>query len=393
MEKIPHKVTKHPIKRRSARPIKVGNIIIGGDAPISVQSMTKTDTRAIDATVRQINSLEKIGCEIIRVAVPDIKAVKCLGEIKKQINIPVVADIHFSYKLALEAIKQGVDKLRLNPGNISSQKHLSMIISAAEEKDIAIRIGINAGSVKKNSKSSRKPSGQNSKLMVEECLKYLRIFEKHKFYNIIISLKSSDVLSTVEAYRQMAGKCDYPFHLGITEAGPLPEGLIKSSVGLGILLSEGIGDTLRVSLTAPPEEEVKAGFQILQSIKLREYGPEIISCPTCGRCKIDVIKIVTKLKKQLSSISSTLPPIKIAVMGCEVNGPGEAKEADIGIAGGKTSGILFCNGKIVKRVKKEKLVEELISKILEERLHDISDIKEFKRLQPEIKEAVDLKSP
>ncbi|MBU0477968.1 flavodoxin-dependent (E)-4-hydroxy-3-methylbut-2-enyl-diphosphate synthase [bacterium] len=359
MEKIPHKITNHPIKRRKTRPIKVGNIIIGGDALISVQSMTKTDTRDIGATVSQIRSLEKTGCEIIRVAVPDIKAAKCLGKIKKQINIPLVADIHFDYKLALEAIKQGVDKLRLNPGNISSQKHLSLIISAAAEKDIAIRIGVNAGSIKKNPKSEIR----NPKLMVDECVKYLKIFEKHKFYNIIISLKSSDVLSTVEAYRQMAGKCDYPFHLGITEAGPLPEGLIKSSVGLGILLSEGIGDTIRVSLTAPPEEEVKAGFQILQSIKLREYGPEIISCPTCGRCKIDVIKIVTKLKKQLSSISSTLSPIKIAVMGCEVNGPGEAKEADIGIAGGKTSGILFCKGKIVKRVKKEKLVQELISGI------------------------------
>ncbi|MFH1905539.1 MAG: flavodoxin-dependent (E)-4-hydroxy-3-methylbut-2-enyl-diphosphate synthase [bacterium] len=359
MEKIPHKIINPPLKRRKTRPIKVGNIIIGGDALISVQSMTKTDTRDIDATVSQIRSLEKTGCEIIRVAVPDIKAAKCLGKIKKQINIPLVADIHFDYKLALEAIKQGVDKLRLNPGNISSQKHLSMIISAAAEKGIPIRIGVNAGSVKKNSKFKI----QNSKLMVEECLKYLKIFEKHKFHNIIISLKSSDVLSTVEAYRQMASKCDYPFHLGITEAGPLPEGLIKSSVGLGILLSEGIGDTIRVSLTAPPEEEVKAGFRILQSLKLREYGPEIISCPTCGRCKIDVIKIVTKLKKQLISISSTLPPIKIAVMGCEVNGPGEAKEADIGIAGGKTSGILFCKGKIVKRVKKEKLVQELISKI------------------------------
>ncbi|MDO9464582.1 MAG: flavodoxin-dependent (E)-4-hydroxy-3-methylbut-2-enyl-diphosphate synthase [bacterium] len=348
-----------PLKRRNTRPVKVGNIIIGGGAPISVQSMTKTDTGDIDATVRQISSLEKTGCEIIRVAVPDIKAAKCLGKIKKQINIPLVADIHFDYKLALEAIKQGVDKLRLNPGNISSQKHLSMIISAAAEKDIAIRIGVNAGSIKKNPKSEIR----NPKLMVGECLKYLKIFEKRKFYNIIISLKSSDVLSTVEAYRQMASKCDYPFHLGITEAGPLPEGLIKSSVGLGILLSEGIGDTLRVSLTAPPEEEVKAGFQILQSLKLREYGPEIISCPTCGRCKIDVIKIVTKLKKQLEPIALQLPSIKIAVMGCEVNGPGEAKEADIGIAGGKISGILFCKGKIVKRVKKEKLVQELISGI------------------------------
>ncbi len=356
MEKIPHKTINYPIKRRKTRPVKVGNIIIGGDAPISVQSMAKTDTRDIDGTVSQIRSLEKTGCEIIRVAVPDIKTAKCLGEIKKQINIPLVADIHFSYKLALEAVKQGVDKLRLNPGNISSQKHLGMIISAASEKGTAIRVGVNSGSIKKNPKSEIR----NPKLMVDECLKYLKIFEKHKFYNIIISLKSSNVLSTVEAYRQMAGKCDYPFHLGITEAGPLPEGLIKSSVGLGILLSEGIGDTLRVSLTAPPEEEVKAGFQILQSIKLREYGPEIISCPTCGRCRIDVIAAVTELKKQLETIIPPLPCIKIAVMGCEVNGPGEAKEADIGVAGGKTSGILFCNGKIVKGVKKEKLVEELI---------------------------------
>ena len=351
MEKIPHKTINYPIKRRNTRPVKVGNIIIGGNAPISVQSMTKTDTRDIDTTVSQIRSLEKTGCEIIRVAVPDIEAAKCLGEIKKQINIPLVSDIHFSYKLALEAIKQGVDKLRLNPGNISSQKHLKMIISAAAEKGIAIRIGVNAGSIK------------NPKLMVEECIKYLKIFEKYKFYNIIIALKSSDVLSTVEAYREMATKCDYPFHLGITEAGPLPEGLVKSSVGLGILLSEGIGDTIRVSLTAPPEEEVKAGFRILQSIKLREYGPEIISCPTCGRCRIDVVAVVTELKKQLSSIASPLPSIKIAVMGCEVNGPGEAKQADIGIAGGKTSGILFCKGKIVKRVKKEKLVQELIFRI------------------------------
>jgi len=337
MEKTPHKITKHPIKHRKTRPVKVGNIIIGGDAPISVQSMTKTDTRDIDATVRQINSLEKIGCEIIRVAVPDIEAAKCLGEIKKQIHIPLIADIHFSYKLALEAIKQGVDKLRLNPGNISSQKHLSLITSAATEKGIAIRIGVNAGSITKKLKLKT----QNSKLMVDECLKYLKFFEKRKFHNIIIALKSSDVLSAVEANRQMAAKCDYPFHLGITEAGPLPEGLIKSSVGLGILLSEGIGDTIRVSLTAPPEEEVKAGFRILQSLKLREHGQEIISCPTCGRCKIDVIAVVTELKKQLEPIALQLPSMKIAVMGCEVNGPGEAKEADIGIAGGKTSGILY----------------------------------------------------
>ena len=359
MKKTLHKTINPLLKRRNTRPVKVDNIIIGGGAPISVQSMTKTDTRDIDATVGQINSLEKTGCEIIRVAVPDIEAAKCLGEIKKQINIPLIADIHFSYQLALEAIKQGVDKLRLNPGNISSQKHLNMILSAAAEKGIAIRVGVNAGSMKKDPKSEIR----NPELMVNECLKYLKIFEKHKFYNIIIALKSSDVLSTVEAYRLMAAKCNYPFHLGITEAGPLPEGLIKSSVGLGILLSEGIGDTIRVSLTAPPEEEVKAGFKILQSLKLREYGPEIISCPTCGRCKVDIIGIVTELKKQLEPIALQLPSIKIAVMGCEVNGPGEAKEADIGIAGGKTSGILFCKGKIVKRVKKEKLVQELISRI------------------------------
>lgn len=333
--------------KRKTRKVKVGNLYIGGTSPITVQSMTKTDTRDVHATVKQIRSLEKVGCEIIRVAVLNREAASCLSEIKKRIKIPLVADIHFDYRLALESIKQGVDKVRINPGNIGDSGHIRQVIKAAKDREIPIRIGINSGSTP-------------SRSMVESALSEISFFEKEKFYNIVVSLKGSDVPMTVEAYEILSEKCDYPLHLGVTAAGPFYPGMVKSSIGIGALLLRGIGDTIRVSLTASPKEEVLLGYKILESVGLRKTGPEIISCPTCGRCEVDLIKLTKKVENAVKGIKKS---IKIAVMGCAVNGPGEAREADIGIAAGKACGILFKKGKIVKKIQEKDLFSALIKEV------------------------------
>lgn len=346
------------IKRRKTRRIYVGEVSIGDGAPVRVQSMTKTDTRDVKATVRQIKQLELAGCEIVRVAVPDDAAAKALGEIKRRIKIPLIADIHFNYKLALEAINQGVDGLRINPGNIGAKWKVKEVVNAAKDKKIPIRIGVNAGSLPKD--LIEKYGCANSQAMVEAAERHIEILEELDFHDIKVSLKASDVMRTVEAYRAFSSKYDYPLHVGITETGPVPEGVVKSSIGIGLLLLEGIGDTIRVSLTDSPVVEVNVAYEILRTVGLREFGVEIISCPTCGRCEIDIKKMVKQVKRALKNIRE---PIKVAVMGCSVNGPGEAREADFGIAGGRGQGIVFAKGKIIKTVKETELVEALIEEI------------------------------
>lgn len=341
------------LDRRSSRMVKIGRLTVGGEAPISVHSMAKTSTRDVKATVRQIRGLEKVGCQIIRVAVPDEEAARCLGQIKKRIEIPLVADIHFDYRLALAAIKEGMDGLRLNPGNIRDKKKIKAIVKAARRAGIPIRIGVNSGSLESRY-WSRVTDSDLSRAMVESASDYLKLFEDLDFYDLIVSLKASDVPTTIRAYRLMAERCDYPFHLGITAAGPPFSGAIRSAVGLGILLWEGLGDTLRVSLTGDPRKEVKAGSEILKSLELLREGPTLISCPTCGRGEIDLVKVVQQVEKSLLTSNSSLltQPLKVAVMGCVVNGPGEAREADIGIAGGKGFGVLFRKGKAIKKFLK-----------------------------------------
>ncbi|WP_353686504.1 flavodoxin-dependent (E)-4-hydroxy-3-methylbut-2-enyl-diphosphate synthase [Thermodesulfovibrio sp. 3462-1] len=346
------------IERRKTRRIYVGDVSIGDGAPVRVQSMTKTDTRNVKATVRQIKTLEKAGCEIIRVAVPDEAAAKALGEIKKMIKIPLIADIHFNYKLALEAINQGVDGLRINPGNIGAKWKVREVVNAAKDKRIPIRIGVNAGSLPKD--LIEKYGGCTPQAMVEAAERHIEILEELDFHDIKVSLKASDVMKTVEAYRAFSNKYDYPLHVGITETGPVPEGVVKSSIGIGLLLLEGIGDTIRVSLTDSPQVEVNVAYEILRVTGLRQFGVDIISCPTCGRCEVNIKKMVKEVKKALSYIKQ---PIQVAVMGCSVNGPGEAKEADFGIAGGRRQGIVFAKGKIIKTVKENKLVDTLVEEI------------------------------
>ncbi len=332
--------------------------MIGGNAPISVQSMTNTDTRNIKETVRQIRRLEKAGCEIVRVGVPDMQAAYGLGKIKSAIRIPLVADIHFDYKLALEAINQGVDGLRLNPGNIGSASRVRDVTRAAMERSTPIRIGVNSGSVEKQ--LLEKYGGPTPEAMVESALGHVAILEKSGFNHIKISLKASDVMRTVDAYRLLSNTVDYPLHVGVTEAGTLTQGCVKSSLGIGILLAEGIGDTIRVSLSAPPEKEIEVGFAILRSLGLRRQGVNLISCPTCSRTEIDLLGLATKVEKAVRSIKA---PLSVAVMGCVVNGPGEAKEADIGIAGGKGRGILFKKGKVVGTFQEKDLLKALLDEI------------------------------
>jgi len=374
------------VRRRKTRKIRVRNLFIGGDSPISVQSMTKTDTRNIRTTVNQIKRLEKAGCEIVRLAVPDMEAAKALGEIKRRVHIPLVADIHFDYRLAMEAITQGVDKIRINPGNIGSRERVEAIAKAARRAKIPIRVGVNAGSLKLPSSErtlrtnlgegdiSHRRGASKAKKMVASALQYVRILEKQNFHQIVISLKASDVPTTIQAYRLISEKTDYPLHLGITEAGTEFSGTIKSALGIGTLLCEGIGDTIRVSLTASPEEEVRVGYEILKALNLRSFGPEVISCPTCSRCQIDLIKITNEVEKKLESFfrqksfiagskPSRLYPLKVAIMGCVVNGPGEAREADVGIAGGKGVGLLFRRGKIIKKVKEKEMINVLMEEI------------------------------
>jgi (E)-4-hydroxy-3-methylbut-2-enyl-diphosphate synthase len=345
------------INRRKTRAVLVGSVEVGGNAPISIQSMTKTHTNDIEATVKQIHDLEALKCQIIRVAVPGVNAVKCLREIKKRINIPLVADIHFGHNLAIEAIKQGVDKIRINPGNMKKKDRLEAIVRLAKNKGIPIRIGVNSGSIRSN-------NGHDInlvELMVNTTLRYCEHFESLGFKDIVISLKASDVQKTMEAYRSIAKQCDYPLHLGITAAGSPDDAIIKSAIGIGGLLSEGIGDTLRVSYTGPPHQEVEAGYKILAALGLSENsGTEIISCPTCGRCEIDLLNIVEEVKRRLPSQKRS---VQIAIMGCIVNGPGEAMEADVGIAGGNGVGFLFRKGERIKKIPESEMVSALLEEI------------------------------
>lgn len=347
------------IRRKKTKKIKVGKIFIGGDAPVAVQSMCNTDTRDVKKTVAQIKALQKAGCEIIRVAVPDMVAAKALGKIKKQIKIPLVADIHFSHELALEAIKQGVDKLRINPGNIGSDEKVRQVVTAAKRKKIPIRIGVNAGSLEKDilQKYKGKVTADG---MVESAMRHIRILEKLKFYDIAISLKASDIERTVEAYRLLSKKVSYPLHIGVTEAGTIFRGTVMSSIGLGILLHEGIGDTLRVSLTADPVEEVRVAWEILKSLGLRKRGITVTSCPTCGRTEIDLIELAKKVEAEMGNFDKD---IHVAVMGCVVNGPGEAREANLAIVGGKKVGLIMKNGEIIKKVDEKNLLKEFLKEV------------------------------
>ncbi|MDY6844835.1 MAG: flavodoxin-dependent (E)-4-hydroxy-3-methylbut-2-enyl-diphosphate synthase [Spirochaetota bacterium] len=345
--------------RKKTREIVVGDVIVGGDAPITVQSMTKTDTSDVEATISQIKKLEASGCEIVRVAVPDQNSALVLGRIKRNIGIPLIADIHFNYKLALTAIQEGVDGLRINPGNIGSPKRVEIIAKAADERKIPIRIGVNSGSIEKEFLDKFK--GPTPQAMVESALKHIGILESLNFYSIKVSLKASNVMDTVTANRLISEKVKYPIHLGVTEAGSFTSAVAKSSVCLGILLDEGIGDTIRVSITGDPTLEVRAGFEILKALNLRKRGINLISCPTCGRCEIDIPFLLQQLEERLESVRE---PLTVAVMGCVVNGPGEARQADIGIAGGKGEGLLFKNGEIIRKVQEKEMVTILVEEIL-----------------------------
>lgn len=340
---------------RKSRQITLGSVKIGGGAPISVQSMTNTDTRNASATVAQIKRLEDAGCEIVRVGVPDEQAAHTIGDIKRQIAIPLIADIHFDYRLALIALSEGADGLRINPGNIGARWKVEEVVKSARERGAPIRIGVNAGSLDRE--LLHKYGGPTAQAMADSAIGHLRILEELGFFETKVSLKASNVPLTVEAHRLLADKVDYPFHIGISEAGTKWAGTIKSAVGIGILLYSGIGDTVRVSLTDDPVEEVKAGYEILKSLRLREAGPELISCPTCSRCEIDLISIAEDVERELRTMKKN---IRVAVMGCVVNGPGEAREADIGLAGGKGVGLIFRKGEIVRKVKESELREALL---------------------------------
>ena len=345
------------MERRKSKQIKIGDVKIGGDAPVSVQSMCNTDTRDVEKTVAQIKELQNAGCELIRVAVLNKDAADAIKEIKKKIEIPLIADIHFDYRLALQCIDNGVDALRLNPGNIGREENIKKVVDSAKHNNIPIRIGINAGSLEKDIASLDIPLHEK---MVMSAMRHIKILEDNDFDMIKVSLKSSSVPTTIAAYREISKKLEYPLHLGVTEAGTMKGGLIKSAVGLGTLLSEGIGDTIRVSLTENPVEEVHAGFSILKSLELRQKGINFVSCPTCGRCQIDLIGLAKKVENALKDIDK---PITVAVMGCPVNGPGEAKHADFGVAGAIKEGYIFKKGEILKRVPEEKILDELMNLI------------------------------
>ena len=353
------------MERRLTRQLEVGKVKVGGSAPIAVQSMTNTKTSDPVATLEQINRLAEAGCDIVRCAVPDMAAAEGLKTIVKESPIPVIADIHFDYKLALAAIEAGVDGLRLNPGNIGGNDRVAAVVEAAKKRNIPIRIGVNAGSLPKD--LLEKYGHPTPEALVEAAWRHIRILEEMDYKNIKISLKAHDVPLTLAAYRLMASQCDYPLHVGITEAGTVNSGIIKSAVGIGTLLAEGIGDTIRVSLTGDPVREVKVGFEILKSLGLREYGPTLISCPTCGRTQINLEKLALEVERRLAEITE---PITVAVMGCVVNGPGEAREADVGIAGGINEGLIFRKGEVLKKVAEADIIDELfaeIDKILLER--------------------------
>lgn len=343
---------------RQTRQILVGNVPVGGGAPCSVQSMCSTDTRDVAATLDQIRALASAGCEIVRCAVPDMAAAEALGEIKGQSPIPVIADIHFDYRLALRVLEGGIDGLRLNPGNIGERWKVEEVVRAARERLVPIRIGVNAGSLEKE--LLEKYGHPTAGAMVESALGHVRILEEIGYDQIKISLKASDVMKTVEAYRLLAQKVDYPLHIGITEAGTIFSGTIKSSVGLGILLADGIGDTMRVSLTGDPVDEVRVGFEILKALGLRQRGINFVSCPTCGRCQINLIGVAEEVENRLAAIDAHLT---VAVMGCVVNGPGEAREADVGIAGGRGEGLLFRHGEIVRKVPEGEMADALVAEV------------------------------
>ncbi|MHB9026496.1 MAG: flavodoxin-dependent (E)-4-hydroxy-3-methylbut-2-enyl-diphosphate synthase [Armatimonadota bacterium] len=361
-------ISAYPLPRRGTRPIRVGALTIGGGAPISVQSMTKTPTADVAATVAQIHALEEAGCDLVRVAVPDTAAAEALGAIKARIRVPLVADIHFNHRLALIALEQGVDKLRLNPGNLRRPEHIRRVVEAARERNVPIRIGVNGGSIDPELRA-RFPFTHlgNAQALVESALGHLRLLEALDFHEIIVSLKASDLITTVLAYRLMAEQRDYPLHVGITEAGLPPEGLIKSAAGIGQLLGEGLGDTLRVSLTADPVEEVEAGWQLLRALELREGGITLTACPTCARCDIDFNPVVRQIKAQLQPLDRALRAegrsLRIAVMGCEVNGPGEARDADIGIAAGKHSATLFRGGETIGKIPEAEIIPTLVREV------------------------------
>jgi (E)-4-hydroxy-3-methylbut-2-enyl-diphosphate synthase len=346
------------IKRKKTRQVMVGNVKVGGLAPVSVQSMTNTNTQDIAATVSQIKHLEAAGCEIVRVAVPEEEAAAAISNIKRKIAIPLIADIHFDYRLAILSARAGADGLRINPGNIGSRKKVKAVVDCAKEYNIPIRIGVNSGSLEKD--ILKKFNGVTAEAMVESAMRHIELLETLDFHAIKISLKASDVRRTVEAYRLLSIKSDLPLHVGVTEAGGLFSGIVKSTLGIGMLLAEGIGDTIRVSLTRDPVEEVRVGYEILKGLAIRQHGPDIISCPTCGRCNIDLFGIAERIEKALLLKSV---PIKLAIMGCVVNGPGEAREADIGVAGGDGVGILFRKGEVIKKFPQDKLVEVLLDEV------------------------------
>jgi (E)-4-hydroxy-3-methylbut-2-enyl-diphosphate synthase len=354
------------IMRRKTKVVKIGNVLIGANNPIAIQSMAKTKTSDIRQTLSQIKKLEAAGCQIIRVAVKDTSDAKAIKKIRQGINMPLVADIHFDWRLALEAIDSGADKIRLNPGNIYKKHQIKEIVRAAKSARIPIRVGLNSGSLRS------KGGKRTIETMVKSCQDYIKLLEGFGFFDIVVSLKSSHILDTIEAYRKMARICDYPFHLGVTATGLPEQGMTKSSIAIGSLLLEGIGDTIRISLTDSPVKEVKAAQDILEALNLANFGPQIISCPTCGRCEVDLVKIVRDLEKKLSVTGSKLQvpswrlatqPLKVAVMGCVVNGPGEAKQADLGIAFGQKQGLLFKKGKPIRKVLARQCVDVLLKEI------------------------------
>lgn len=346
------------MNRKETHKIKVGDIFIGGDSPISIQSMTNTPTADIEKTIGQMKRLEEAGCDIVRSAVSSFEDAKALRKIKKEIKMPIIADIQFDYKLAIESIRQGVDGMRINPGNIGDLNKVKEVVKACKSENISIRIGVNSGSIKRE--YLEKYNGVNENSMVESAMEQVRLLEELDFHDIKLSLKASSVPLTIKSYKLISDKCNYPLHLGVTEAGTLWKGTIKSSVGIGTLLAMGIGDTIRVSLTGDPVEEVKVGKEILKSLGLRKEGVDLISCPTCSRTHIDLIAIAEEVEKRLENFKK---PIKIAVMGCAVNGPGEAREADIGIAGGKGEGLIFKKGVIIRKVPEKDLLDELMKEI------------------------------
>jgi (E)-4-hydroxy-3-methylbut-2-enyl-diphosphate synthase len=347
-----------PKKRRKTKKIRVGAVDVGGDAPVVVQSMCNTDTRDIQATVTQIERLTGFGCELVRLAVLDEEAIRALKVIKKETTTSLIADIHFDHRLALGALKAGADGLRINPGNIGGERAVAKVVHAAAERQVPIRIGVNSGSLEKD--LLQRFGGATPDAMVESALRQVHLLESMDFAEIKISLKSSDVMNMVEAYRLLADRVSYPLHLGVTEAGTLVSGSVKSTLGIGLLLAQGIGDTIRVSLTSDPADEVRVAYEILRGLKLRERGVELISCPTCGRCEIDLIGLTHEVEKRLLRVRT---PLKVAIMGCVVNGPGEAKEADVGIAGGRGQGILFKKGEIIGKIPEAELMSRLLEEI------------------------------